>query len=115
MRSFILGTDWWTDCDDAVAIRILARAHSSGKLRLKGIGVNACMEYSVRSLDVYLRLNGAENIPIGIDLEATDFVGIPSFQKGWRRILQSITQIKMRKMPLGCTEKYWQKQMNPWR
>lgn len=39
------------------------------------------MEYSVRSLDAYLRLNGAENIPIGIDLEATDFVGIPSFQK----------------------------------
>ena len=20
MRNFILGTDWWTDCDDAVAI-----------------------------------------------------------------------------------------------
>ena len=24
-RKMILGTDWWTDCDDAVAVRILAR------------------------------------------------------------------------------------------
>lgn len=30
MRNFILGTDWWTDCDDVVAIRILVRAHLSG-------------------------------------------------------------------------------------
>lgn len=40
MRNFILGTDWWTDCDDAVAVRILARAHKSGKICIKGIGVN---------------------------------------------------------------------------
>ena len=24
MRNMILGTDWWTDCDDAVAIRLLS-------------------------------------------------------------------------------------------
>lgn len=29
MRKFILGTDWWTDCDDVVALRILARAHKN--------------------------------------------------------------------------------------
>lgn len=36
MRKFILGTDWWTDCDDAVAIRILARAHKLEKIKITG-------------------------------------------------------------------------------
>ena len=40
MRNFILGTDWWTDCDDAVAVRILARAHKAGDISIKGIGRN---------------------------------------------------------------------------
>ena len=63
MRNFILGTDWWTDCDDAVAIRILARAHKNGDICLKGVGINACMEYSVKSLDAFLRSEGIEDIP----------------------------------------------------
>lgn len=81
MRNFILGTDWWTDCDDAVAIRLLARAHQAGEICLKGVGINACMEYSVCSLDGFLRAEGAEDIPIGIDLAATDYMGNPPYQK----------------------------------
>ena len=81
MRNFILGTDWWTDCDDAVAIRILARAHKAGKINLQGIGINACMEYSVKSLDGFLHSEGIDDVPIGIDPEATDFGGIPPYQK----------------------------------
>ena len=81
MRNFILGTDWWTDCDDAVAIRILARAHKAGKICIKGIAINGCMEYSVKSLDGFLKTENVCNIPIGIDLEATDFGGNPPYQK----------------------------------
>lgn len=81
MRNFILGTDWWTDCDDAVAIRLLARAHKARKITLKGIGINACMEYSVRSLDAFLRSENVDDIPLGIDLAATDFGGAPPYQK----------------------------------
>jgi len=81
MRNFILGTDWWTDCDDAVAIRILSRAHKAGEICIKGIGINACMEYSVKSLDAFLLSEGVDNIPMGIDLEATDFGGKPPYQK----------------------------------
>ena len=81
MRNFILGTDWWTDCDDAVAIRILARAHKSGKISLKGIGISGCMEYSVKSLDAFLHSEGVSDIPLGIDLLATDFGGGPPYQK----------------------------------
>ena len=81
MRKFILGTDWWTDCDDAVAIRMLARAHKAGEICLKGMAINGCMEYSVKSLDGFLCSEGVCDIPIGIDLEATDFGGNPPYQK----------------------------------
>ncbi len=81
MREFILGTDWWTDCDDAVAVRLLARAHRSGQIALKGIGINACMEHSVSSLEGFLITEGICDIPLGIDVEATDFGGHPPYQK----------------------------------
>ena len=81
MRTFILGTDWWTDCDDAVAIRMLARAHKAGEITLAGIGINACMPYSVPALDGFLHAEGVDDISLGIDLEATDFTGTPPFQK----------------------------------
>ena len=45
MRKMILGTDWWTDCDDAVAMRLLARAVKAGEVSLLGIGINACMPF----------------------------------------------------------------------
>ena len=81
MRNFIVGTDWWTDCDDAVAMRILARAHASGKISIKGIVLNACMEYSAASLDGFLNTEGVSDIPLGIDAEATDFGGNPPYQR----------------------------------
>ena len=81
MRQFILGTDWWTDCDDAVAMRLLARAHKAGEIRMLGIGLNACMEYSAASLEGFLQLEGVYDIPLGIDLEAKDFGGNPPYQK----------------------------------
>lgn len=81
MRNFIVGTDWWTDCDDAVALRILARAHRAGDIFIKGIILNACIENSVTSIEGFLNTEGVSNIPIGIDIEATDFGGEPPYQK----------------------------------
>lgn len=81
MRNFILGTDWWTDCDDVVALRILARAHKAQEICLKGIVINACMQYSVPSLEGFLCSENVRNIPIGIDYDATDFGGNPPYQK----------------------------------
>ena len=75
MREFIFGTDWWTDCDDLAAMRILLRAHKKGEIRLLGVGINACMEYSVASVDGFINLEGVKDIPLGIDLKATDFEG----------------------------------------
>ena len=81
MRNFILGTDWWTDCDDVVALRLLARAHKAKEIELLGIVLNGCMEYSVASLEGFLNTEGVSDIPIGIDLDATDFGGNPPYQK----------------------------------
>ncbi len=75
MRNFILGTDWWTDCDDMVALRVLTKAAKSGQINLIGVVINACMEHSVASVDGFLTLDGLSNIPIGLDFEATDFKG----------------------------------------
>lgn len=81
MRQFIVGTDWWTDCDDAVAMRMLARAAKSGKIELLGIGLNGSMEHSAASLQGFLKNEGVEGVPIGIDQEASDFGGNPPYQK----------------------------------
>jgi len=80
-RGFILGTDWWDDCDDAVALRLLSRAQKRGEIELLGVGINACMEHSVASVRGFLRAEGLDGIPVGIDLEATDFGGTPPYQK----------------------------------
>jgi len=81
MRHFILSTDWWTDCDDAVALRILIRAHKEKRIKIDAIIINACMEYSVTSLEGFMNLEGVFDIPIGIDKEANDFGGNPPYQK----------------------------------
>ena len=80
MRKFILDTDWWTDCDDAVALRLLCNAHKNKEIELIGININACMPYSVPSIDVFTRDSGLD-IPIGIDHSAVDFAGDPPYQK----------------------------------
>ena len=77
----LIGTDWWTDCDDAVAMRILTRAHKKEMIEILGIGMNACTEYSAVSLDAFMRSEGLPNIEIGIDHDATDFGGHPPYQE----------------------------------
>jgi len=66
MRSFILGTDWGEDCDDAVAVRVLARSNNKGRINLLGVGINTHTEYSAPSLHRFLELEGC-NIPVGVD------------------------------------------------
>ncbi|MBR6411194.1 MAG: hypothetical protein IKS35_07410 [Clostridia bacterium] len=77
MRRFILGTDWWTDCDDVVAARILARAHRNGEIEWLGAVLNGCMPLSVPSFDAFVRAEGLDALPIGLDRYGTDFAGVP--------------------------------------
>ena len=66
----IHGTDWWTDCDDVAAMRLLCRAHKAGLIVLEGIGIDAVMEYSAPSVSALLTDEGIENVPIGVDTNA---------------------------------------------
>ncbi|HZG55005.1 hypothetical protein [Paenibacillus sp.] len=80
-RTVLVGTDWWTDCDDVVAMRVLVWAEKRGMIDIAAIGINACMEHSVASLDAFLTAEGRPNVAIGIDREATDFGGNPPYQR----------------------------------
>ena len=80
-RTTILGTDWWTDCDDVAAVRMACRAAAGDLWNLTGVVCNGCMEYSVPSLNAFLTTEGYGNLPIGIDTAATDFGGNPPYQK----------------------------------
>jgi inosine-uridine nucleoside N-ribohydrolase len=65
-RNFILGTDWGSDCDDCVAVRVLTRYFKQGKANVLGIGINCVKEHAYASLKSFLSLEGVD-VPVGID------------------------------------------------
>ena len=75
MRTFILGTDWGTDCDDVVAVRLLTRAVKAQKIKLAAIGINHCFHNSVASLDGFLTKEDIFGVKIGIDRDITEGEG----------------------------------------
>ena len=80
MRTFILGTDWGEDCDDCIAVRILARAHQRGEINLLGIGINTLTDISAPSLYRFLEKEGAMH-PIGVDKNCPHQIKYVTYQK----------------------------------
>lgn len=84
MRRVILGTDWWTDCDDVAALRICARADKRGLWQLMGVCIDACTpepdDAACASVNAFLTAEGLCDIPIGIDHSATTYPGPNSYQ-----------------------------------
>ena len=80
VRPFTIGTDWFTDVDDAVAMRVFARAHKAGAIRIEGVCANTCRRYTCPSLDAFLCHEGLPGIPLGIDLGAR-YPGRAKYQK----------------------------------
>ena len=78
-RLVILDTDWMNDCDDVVALRLLAAAHREKAVKLLGISLNACMEESIRSLDAFAKYEGIQ-VPLALDRSGTD-LGKGRYQK----------------------------------
>lgn len=81
MRKLLLGTDFRSDCDDAIALRMLARAVKNGEIELLGVAINTCTEYALASVKGFLSAEGVEGIPIGIDLSATELGTSARYQK----------------------------------
>ena len=64
-RPVILDTDWYTDVDDVMAVRVLINLQKRGVLQILGVCLNACFEDSARSLDAFLMAQGVD-VPVGI-------------------------------------------------
>lgn len=90
-RSIIIGTDWWTDCDDVLAMKLFCWAHKQRLIKIEGVAINACMEHSAASVCAYLESEGINDVPISIDAQADDFTGCPPYQK---RMAQFSKRIK---------------------
>ena len=80
MRTFILGTDWGEDSDDCVAVRVLARAHKKGEVKMAGIGINTLTEFSAPSLYSFLEKEGV-SIPVGVDKSCPHRIKYVTYQK----------------------------------
>ena len=64
-RPVILETDWYTDCDDVMAARVLCNLHKRGIFQILACMINARFDESVRSLDAFLLDDGID-VPVGI-------------------------------------------------
>jgi hypothetical protein len=78
-KPVILDTDWWTDVDDACALRLLLQQEREGKIDLLGVCLSAVCESSVPSLSSFLEYEGAGDMRIGADNQATDYPGVSSW------------------------------------
>jgi len=79
IRKVVFDTDWWTDVDDACAIRILLDAERRGEIVLEGICLSAVRPTSVPSLSAFLLNEGRSGLFLGADKEAVDYPGTPSY------------------------------------
>lgn len=95
--NIIHGTDWWTDCDDIVALRILCRAHKKGVIDLKCVCADAVCQHTAASIDAFLRSEGL-CLPIGLD---KSFKGDESSCKYQEFISQLPHKIKNEDCPDG--------------
>ena len=65
------GTDWWTDCDDIAALRLLCRAHKAGAIELQCVCADAVMDKTASSISAFIKNEGV-CVPIGIDNSFVD-------------------------------------------
>lgn len=68
-RPVILDTDWWTDVDDACALRLLLQQEREGKIDLLGVCLSAVCDTSVPSISSFLEYEGAGSMRIGADIQ----------------------------------------------
>lgn len=81
-KPMILGTDWHTDCDDVVALRIVLWAHRHGIIKLLGISIDSVHELSYKSMLGFLEYEKTDGIAVGIDLNACDYGGPAKYHAG---------------------------------
>jgi purine nucleosidase len=78
-RPVIWSTDWWTDVDDAVALRLLAWAERQGLVDVRGFLINTKLAKGPGSLDALAIFEGMPGKPIGAHPTYVP-AGVPSYQ-----------------------------------
>lgn len=60
-RDVIIDTDWWTDSDDPVAIRVAIQLERLGHINIKGVAINTTHPIGPGSLDAFMIADGRLN------------------------------------------------------
>ncbi len=110
-RRLILGTDFWEDCDDAVAIRLLSRAIKRGEIDLLAIVVNTEMECTAAAVDGLLQSDGVSGVPIGVAHGISDFAGVHGYHAhlaqyavDYKSNAQALDAVKMYRKALALAD-----------
>lgn len=80
-KPIIFGTDWHTDCDDVVALRVLSWAHKQGIIKLLGISIDSVNNLSYASMMGFLEYEEIEKVSVGLDHGAYDYGGEAKYHK----------------------------------
>ncbi len=94
VRKYIFDTDWFTDCDDCVALRFLAR-NLDQTHQLLGVNVNVNTPYAYASVCAFLKNEGI-SCPVAVD-ENGKYMGVTRYQQN---MAASICCLKAQKSSL---------------
>lgn len=78
-RQLIVDTDWATDVDDVVAMRVLTWAHNQEMIELNSVVVSVYGDNAIPSLEAFLIADGINDIPLGIDQTKSIIVNNSSY------------------------------------
>lgn len=79
-KKIIFDTDWWTDVDDACAIRLARNLQDQGLIQLAGVCLSALDSTSIPSISAFLSEEGLGDIPVGVDKRSDCYPGSPSYR-----------------------------------
>lgn len=80
-RKVIFDTDWWTDCDDVVATRILVHLEKLGYIDILGVVISTSATNGISSLHAFLTFEGRGDVPLGIPKTSHIAAGTPNYQQ----------------------------------
>lgn len=79
-RKVIIDTDWWTDVDDVLAMRMAFEFERLGVWDILGVAISTTLAAGPRSLDMLALFDGRANLPIFIPTTSHVPGGTPPYQ-----------------------------------
>lgn len=92
IRDVIIDTDWAGDVDDAVAIKTALWAEEQGLFKIKAILINSMEGNHCQTLNAFLTGYGRGDVPIGINNNGDNYLGLADWKKPLLTSASSITK-----------------------